>query len=596
MATRDQGPAPDEPRSTHEAILETLAGAVISLEAGGVVTIYNTAAAEITGLAPQTVVGRTFAEVFLPLEGADAFCETVLDAVYGGPLVRRRVVEATFPGGRRTLSMSVSRVLQGGGASTALTVVFDDISEIRELRQKELALAREVEDRHGELKEAYLRLEQRNRDLAEARKRTRLARFGGSAALLLLIGALAAFVLDFRPDPAPTRSIDGRDAPAETPTYLVGPQPLRAVVTVTGQLAPRREVDVTSPMTGKIAAVHVAYGARVEAGQALVELDVSETTVRRREAEAAYIGARERFERAEKWDESVEVSRARRDVTKARIDLENSRGQLEETAFLLERGVIPAAEHEAAERNFENRRLDLETAEQDLAVVVRKGTSDGQIARLELDNARARLDELDETLRLAVLRASIPGVVMRPREVPSAEERHQDRLVAGSSVAYGERLLTIGNIDGLSVVGRVDELDVAQIRPGNPVTVSGDAFPDAALRGAVTRVSSEALAKDPGDSPPSFEVVAVVDELTEGQRSLLRIGMSATLEVVVRDEEGVLLVPVEAVAVLDGETTVRIAEGDSVRTAPVTTGVTTFSSVEIVEGLKSGDRILLPAR
>ncbi len=596
MATTDPGPAADIPGSTHEAILETLAGAVISLESGGVVTTFNAAAADITGLTPESVIGRTFAEIFLALDGVDAFCETVLDAVYGGPLVRRRVVDATFPAGKRTLSMSVSKVEQGAGGQAAVAVVFDDISEIRELRQKELELAREVENQHRELKEAYLRLEHRNRDLADARKRTRFAWFAGSAALVLLLAAVAFFVLDFRPDPQPARPADAQDAPAETIVHLVESQPLRAVVTVSGQLAPRREVDITSPMTGRIAAVHVAYGARVEAGQPLVDLDVSETTVRRREAEAKWIAAREQFDRAETWDESVEVSRARRDVTKAAIDLESSRGQLDETAFLLERGVIPAAEHEAASRDFDNRQLDLEAAEQDLAVVLRKGVSDGQIARLELENARAQLAELNETLRLARLRAPISGVVMRPREVAATEERSQERLVAGAPTTYGEHLLTIGDVEGLSVMGRVDELDVAQVRAGNPVTIRGDAFPDVTLRGAVSRVSSEALARDIGDAPPAFEFVAVVHDLTERQRAQLRIGMSVALEVVVRDEEDVLLVPIEAVTIQDGRKTVRIAEGDAVREAPVVTGVTTFDSVEIREGLEPGDRILLPAR
>ncbi len=596
MEMTNPAPEADEPRSTHEAILETLASAVISLEAGGVVTIYNSAAAAITGLSPRKVIGRTFAEVFLPLDGADAFCETVLDAVYGGRLVRRRVIDAAFPAGQRTLAMSVSKVERGAGGQAAVTVVFDDISEIRELRQKELTLAREVEDRHEELKEAYLRLEHRNRDLADARKRTRFASVGGSAALLLLLATVGFFVLDFRPEPPPARPADGPAAPAETTVHLVEPQPLLAVVTVTGQLAPRREVDITSPMTGKIAAVHVAYGARVEAGQPLLDLDVSETTVRRREAEAEWIAAREEFERAENWEESVEVSRARRDVTKATIDLENSRGQLDETAFLLERGVIPSAEHEAASRDFENRQLDLEAAEQDLAVVLREGVADGQIAGLVLENARAQLAELDETLRLARLRAPISGVVMRPREAAATEDRSQDRLVAGSSTTYGEHLLTIGDVDGLSVMGSVDELDVAQVRPGSPVTIRGDAFPDVLLRGQISRVSSEALGRDIGDAPPAFEFVAVVHDLTERQRVQLRIGMSAALEIVVRDEEDVLLVPIEAVTIQDGKTTVRIVEGDAVREAAVTTGLTTFDAVEITAGLEPGERILLPAR
>ena len=581
----------------HGAILETLASAVIALE-DGVVTYFNEAAANLTGLNPDTVVGNTFAEVFLSLEGAGEFAEAVLAAVYEGSMVRQRVVNVTFPSGKQVLSVSVSRTKRDESSTedgNSLAVVFEDLSEIIELREKELSLAKEVESQHAELREAYVELEERSRHLADAQGKTRVARTAGAASVVLFLVMLVLWVATGSTDtsvPRPTAIASGSE---EFRTLVVEPQPLTTVVNVIGRLGPRREVEVTSPISGKIALVHVPYGTQVEMGQTLLELDVTEVQIQQRDAEATFIKARERQLEVENWTESVEASRARRGVTKARIDLADSQRRLDETVFLRGRGVIPAAEQEAAERDHRSRQLDLEAAEQDLAVILEKGKSDRKVAELELENATARLAEIEQTLALAVIKAPIGGVVMRPPNT-SSSNRESVTLVVGRPVGIGEHLLTIGDVEGLSVIGRVDEVDVVQIRPGNRVRVSGDAFPGVILHASIGRVSSEAIMSSDSRSLPYFETVALIDTLTPEQASALRIGMSVSMEVVVREDNEVLLIPVEAVEIVGGETLVSVVEGEDVNLVAVSTGVTTLNSVEITNGLKLGDEIRVPVQ
>ena len=577
-----------------EAVLQTLASAVVSLIPDGEITTFNAAAAAITGLAAEDVVGRTFAEVFLAMEDAEDFTQAVLDAVYQGLPIRQRVVEAAFKAGRRSLAVSVSRIGGTDDANAGMTVVFEDISEVRELRARELALAREVEAQHRELRESYLRVEEQNRTLERVGRQTRLARIAGLGAVSVGLTLLALYALDLRTD-SPGNPAAAHDFSAgDTTVVTVEPRELVETVTVTGRLAPRREVDVTSPITGKIGTVQVAYGARVAQGEVLLELDVSDVRIEHRSAQADHIRALERFNEFENWGEGVEASRARRSVAKARLDLEDSRTRLEETAFLLARGVIPGSEHEAAQRGFDNRKLDLEAAEQDLASVLHKGTADARVAKLELANTRARIDELVETLSRAVLRAPVDGVVMRPSASDAGDEGARDRLAAGDPVAQGERLLIIGDLTGVSVVGRVDEMDVSRVKPGHDVRVTGDAFPGTALHGVVERVSSEATVE--AGSLPFFEMAAVVESLTDAQRVALRIGMSAVLDIVVRKAPTAVLVPLDAVTVNDGQATVRVARGDDFGPVSVTVGETTVDAVEILRGIAPGDRILVPTR
>ncbi|MCZ0944699.1 MAG: efflux RND transporter periplasmic adaptor subunit [Gammaproteobacteria bacterium] len=581
----------------HEAILQTLASAVISIRPDGVITTFNAAAAAITGLSPAAVVKRTFAEVFLAIEDAEDFAQAVLDAVYKGPLVRQRVVEADFGGGARALSMSVSRIAGEEEADAGVAVVFEDITEIRELRAKELALAQEIEAQHKELRDAYLRLEERNRTLAEANRQTRLARIVGLGAVVVVLTVAGLYALDLRPQAGDDAVAEREPPPGDEATVLtVAPQELTRTITLAGQLAPRREVDVTSPISGKIAAVHVHYGARVEQGQVLVELDPSDVRIDHRDAQASHIKAVERLAEVENWTDGVEASRARRSVAKARLDLEDSRTRLEETAFLLERGVIPSSEHTAAQRGFTSRQLDLEAAEHDLASVMQKGAAEIRVAKLELENARARLDELTETLRLSVLKAPVAGVVMRPPATESGPGggARDGRLAGGDAVTQGERLMIVGDLEGLAVDGRIDEVDIVNVAVGNEVMVSGDAFPGTVLRGALERVSSEATVAP--RSLPFFEVTAVVPSLTPSQRAAVRIGMSAVLEVVVRQEAEAVLVPLAAIALVDGRPTVRVVGDDGPVPVPVVVGETTVGQIEILEGVTPGDRILVTER
>jgi len=355
----------------HEAVLQTLANAVISVRPDGVIATFNAAAAAITGIAAREVVGRTFAEVFLVIKDAEDFTQAVLDSVYEGPLVNQRVIEADFGNGPRSLSMSVSRI--AGGNDAGVAVVFDDISELRELQAREIALAQEVDAQHKELRQAYLNLEEQNRALAEASRRTRFARLGGLGAAVVLLTLAGLYALSLRPD-EPSREAR-TTASAGDAVLTVEPRQLTETVTTTGQLAPLREIDIISPVAGKVAVVHVPFGERVEKDEALLELDVTEARVEHRNAQARHIKAQERVDEVENWSDGVEVSRSRRALAMAKLALEDSRRRLENTAFLFERGVIPESEHTAAERDFTSRKLNLDASEQDFASIWQKMTN-----------------------------------------------------------------------------------------------------------------------------------------------------------------------------------------------------------------------------
>ena len=585
----------------YKNVLDNVASGILSLDSRGAVNSFNAKAAEITGLSTGEVLGRSFVEVFQQLDGADEFTDAILDAVYNALEGHRTVVRATFADRTLSLSVATAYLKEQRGTETVgvgVVVVFDDISEIRELREKEVRLAREVEGKHAELRDAYLTLEDRNRDLNAALKRVNAAKIGATAFVLALFVALGLYAWygGARPEisaaGAATASGEGLR------TVTVEPQPVSATIVVTGRLAPRRKIEVTSPIQAKVAALHFRYGERVEKGQRLVDLDVRQTEIDYGDARIALIKAEERVKELEDWSNHVEVSRARRAVSKSRVALDTRKNRLAETAFLLERGVIPASEHEAAEREHRNRELDLLSAEEDLAVLLAKGVTDLRVALLELESARTRAENLEDIMRRAAIHAPAAGVVLQPEdeEAQGGSGERKDGLATGASVNRGDLLLTIGDLGGLTVVGRVDEVDIARIRPGQAARIVGDAFPGVELRGAITSVSAQA--KRGGGSRrslPYFEIAAAVENLSSSQRELLRLGMSADLEIVVYKKADALLVPIDAVETRDGRTRLRISDRESgeTRHVEVVAGVTTVDAVEIVSGIAAGDEIVV---
>ena len=580
-------------------VLDNLHDGVMVVGAGGEIVMFNPAAGRILGLPPEAAAGKTFAELFIARPGFDAFTGLILDAVGGAGLDGREVVAVEADGAARSLSVAVSYLRTArdcGGGTAAVIAVFSDITELRELRESELRMAKAAEAQHGELREAYREIEARTETLAATLKKVQTTRV---LATVLVFGVFVAAGLytwygnPFATALAPAAAV--RSSPDDLSTVVVEPRRLVSTITVAGRVAPRRQIRVVSPIDGTVAAVHFQYGELVAEGQPLLDLDVSKVRIEQREAQAAFLKADERSKDYADWTNNVEVAKARRSVSKARTELEDRKSKLDETAFLLDKGVIPASEHAAARRRHRSQALDLEAAEKNLESVLAKGDAEGRVALLELANARARLAAFDETMRKSEVRAPVAGVIMEPERGGGASQGKEGRRLArGTSVRTGERLLTIGDLDGLSVVGVVDEVDIVRIERGDPVRIAGDAFPGVELRGRIVHVSSQASDDGKKGKLPSFKVVAVVEELSAAQHRSLRLGMSANLEVTVYDREDALLVPIGAVEVRDGAARLRIKDGGAVRHVEVVTGVTTLDAVEIVEGIEAGDEIVVP--
>ena len=584
----DRGP------DIYRTLLENLSDGVIVIGFDGAVRMANAAFCRMFGLDSDKAAGRSFGQIFIAFEGFDEFTQIVLDAVAERGDIARRVTRVQVGEAFRSLSVTTS-CLMAGEKRVAVIVVVSDITEVRELRETELRQAEVIETQLGELQGAYRDLEARNEALSAMTKRVRTVR--GAAMLFVMVLFLAIGAWYVRPldlFSATAALVAGPEAdagdPGALPAVTVQPREFRSTIALRGHLAPGRVAEIVSPIESHVSAVHATPGDRVAAGDPLVALDTGQLASDHRRAQVDQIKVHDRLVEIEDWENSADMARARRAVRRAKIAFDDAERHLARIAFLLEQGLVPASQHEDAQRQRQNRALDIEEARRELEAVKAKGGEEARrVVRLEARTAEDRLRTHEEKLDLALVRAPIAGVVM------AAEGPRARPLTKGRPVAQGELMLSIADLERLSVVTSVDEVDVRKVEAGQQAWITGPGFPGLKVEGVVTRVSSRADSRTRRRGAPQFEVVVTLDRLEAEARDRLRVGMSAYVTIVVHHRPAALMVPIGAVEQRgDGEAWLRVlADGGGAERRAVELGLTTLDSVEVVKGLSPGDKVVL---
>ncbi len=577
---------------TFEALLDSLSDGVLVIDFDGSVRIANPAFCRMFGIVDDDWAGREFGTFFMLSEGFDDFTNAVLDAITKRGEVERRIVQIQSNEDIRFLSVTASTLTEAGERK-AVIVTVSDITEIRELQEMEQRQAGVIKEQLGQLQDAYRNLEARNEALSVLTRRIRTAR--GIAVtfvvtLFLGIGVWQMSPLDFLNAALSPDRAAAEGGSEDMVTFVVVPQDFSSTIDLRGNLSPGRVVEVVSPIESHVREVHVAPGDLVSEGDLLVDLDTGRLATELRQAEVESIRVHEHLAELEDWNNSSDMARSRRSLRRARVALDDAELQLDRTSFLLESGLVPASQHEEALRSLDDRQLDVEEAERELAAVRSKGTGDAlRVARLQAQSAADRLRIARESVNLARVLAPIDGIII------AAQGRSSVPLAKGRQASQGGLLLSVADMERFSVVTSVDEIDLRKVKVGQKVWVTGPGFDELKIPGQVVRVSLRALAGSRRGGAPKFEIAVLLDRLEGEALNRLRVGMSAHVSIVVHDRPNALLVPIDAVWTMDGKSwlEVVIEPGGNPELREVQTGLTTLDSVEVVKGLSPGDTVVL---
>jgi len=404
----------------------------------------------------------------------------------------------------------------------------------------------------------------------------------------------------------------------ENLTAVVQRGSLTALLTTTGTLRPAQAITYRSPLGGREAEIVelAPEGVLVNEGDLLVrlettelqrelerarqelrqaQLDVQVADIERREAEAAATAVSQG-----EGALTVEEIRTRLQLAEKRV--ERLRREYDQMKPLLDKGFVTRDElHKIGD--------ELEQSEQEAALMRKRADivitlshpRDSQRASLQvaqklsaLENARAkardaavRLRQLGEQLESARMYARRAGLVVY-EEFLSASPRRKVRV--GDRVTGSQGIVTIPEVSRMLLESSVGEAEVHRVHPGQPAVVRVEAFPDLRLTGRVNRVGS--LARASADRPfedKRFDLVVGLDATP----AELRPEMSARADIVVGTRSDVLLLPITAVFEQRGQMVAHVMQRFGIETRALAIGESNDVQVEIVNGVREGDQVLL---
>ncbi len=466
---------------------------------------------------------------------------------------------------------------------------------LKKVHDSERSLHAELESKHAELQKAFLKIEESAaaQDLLGRRiQKVRLVSMLTAITLFVALGLFAwlggrrgARVV--RPEPA-ARSITW---------HTVKPARVRTGVALLGNIEPLEVRNLTAPLRGRLAEKNFQYGELVRKDQLLARIDTTEVGVELRNAEGVNFRAAAELSRLENWPKSPEVARAQRALLKARLSFEANKRNLTEMEQLSKLGIIAQASLDSARQQFASQEADFTSAQEELANVRAIASEDRlTIARYEVENSGLRVKELGDKISRASIHAPFASIVILPSTRPSAgrPSGHDGFYEQGSTINQSDILLALGNLEGFSVKARADEVDVARLSHGQPVIITGDAFAGHTLQGRVAYLSSQAVTSG---ARPYFELQVKTGTLGPAELAVVRLGMTARLDITVYDAPAALVVPVGAIRRgPKGAVVFRRGTDGRAEPVPVTLGATQPEVVEILTGLQPGDVVAANAK
>ncbi len=304
------------------------------------------------------------------------------------------------------------------------------------------------------------------------------------------------------------------------------------VAVALGTIEVKNEISIKSKFSGVVRQIFIEVGDKVEKGSPLLEIDPSPTP--------------------------LELAQARKDVKIANIKFENLREDMKRKEILKEKVLISDKDYEDTKRYYEEAKSNLELAQERLDLI-EKGKAEVGGESLE-----------------TVIRSPINGTVL---ERPVNEG---DPVVPLTSYQPGTELMSLASLENLLFKGTVDEIDVGRLEEGMKAEIMVGALPDAKIGGEIVNIAPKARKSE------NATVFDIEIKITERDEMYLRVGYSATADIVVDERKDVLVVPEGYVKFEDDKEYVTMTDSEM---REIQTGLSDGLRIEVISGLEEGDEI-----
>lgn len=324
-------------------------------------------------------------------------------------------------------------------------------------------------------------------------------------------------------------------------TAAVAPANIMNSITATGTIEPVTSVTVGTQVSGIVSKLFVDYNSVVKKGQVIAELD--------------------------KTNLMSQLNTAKTQLTTAQSQLNYQTANYKRYKTLFEKGLVAADD-------FDNAKLSYTQAKEQVA------------------SAKEEVQRAQTNLGYATITSPIDGVVLSK----SVEEGQ----TVAASFSTPELFTIAQDLTNMQVVADVDEADIGDVKEGERVTFTVDAYPDDTFEGEVKQVRQEATTTN---NVVTYEVV-----ISAPNADLkLKPGLTANVTIYTAERKGVLSVPSKAlrftpqketvgkmkiVDTANAKNKVWTIEGNSIVAHKVNIGMTDGTNTQIVGGIAEGTKVI----
>jgi HlyD family secretion protein len=391
-----------------------------------------------------------------------------------------------------------------------------------------------------------------------------------------------------------------REKGVEVQVEKIKKHDLESIVSASGKIQAKTTVNISANSMGRVTKLAVEEGARVKAGQFLLEIDPRSLRTQVVRGEAGLSA------------QQTAVAQARVQLESARTQLKLSQDTLKRQQDLWKDQLTTKQDLERAENDVKLRERDVESRQASITMEstrVRQTTAD-------LDNAKYNLGQVS-------IDSPIDGIVTR-RNIELGEN-----VMIGTMNNAGTVLLTIADMSIIEAELEVDETDIPNLVLGQTAKVTIDAIQDKSFTAKVTEIGNSPIqaAASASSRATNFKVVVTI----AGEIPEVRPGFTCTADITTATRKDVVAIPIQATTVRelvfdDKGNVVKEPEADKKKRRPgpvaaaaelkpgqtkkeaegvfvikdgkagflpVKTGIAGEKFLEVVSGVKAGDEVIV---
>jgi HlyD family secretion protein len=332
---------------------------------------------------------------------------------------------------------------------------------------------------------------------------------------------------------------------------------LTSITSASGEVKPKKNVNISAHVAGRIIKIGVEEGQRVKENDFLLKLDSTQ------------------YEAMADRDRAL-ISSHKADLIRAEATLKKDERYYERQKKLYDEKLISEELLEAANAQYEISKAQ------------------HQAILFQIEQAQASFESTLDTLSKTIYNSPIDGIIT------SLRVEEGEIAMIGTMNNPGTILMTIADLSVMEVEVEVDETDVIGVEIGHRAEVRVDALPDQTIEGKVTEIGSSALQQTTASQESKdFKVIITL----ENPPKSLKPGLSASADIITAEKQDVLAVPISALVLREKkeenskndeqEEGVYVVENSRVKFFPVEKGIMGEMMIEIISGLEEGQQIVV---